>query len=358
MNVLYYSEPITGFMGGVNNVAYNLPKALAKKIQVAYFPKFVPNPNYLSNMLKIYSNFALGKFNIIHFNLLPAVNNGSFLLLRASKKLGVPSILNIHGYLPIEETFPEFQHYTAAIAKVACSNTIKYCKMMDKIVVNSAFMCALVTTGYQLQAKNIAVIPNGINLEKFECCKEKLALQGDPVILFLGQLSTLKGLDVLIEAAPLLQRELPQMKIHVAGHGNKNEFQRLANKLGVNQKIVFHGAIPYSDIPRWYKSADICVFPSRHEGFGITVLEAMASKKPVIVSDIAAYREMVFDGKNGLLFKSGNAQELAKVVCKLYDNLKLRQTLARNAFETAKRYSWDSVAAKYISLYESLSTKH
>ena len=131
-------------------------------------------------------------------------------------------------------------------------------------------------------------------------------------------------------------------------------FALLAKKEGIEKHVVFHGWVDQSKLSSYYKSADICVFPSRHEGFGLVVLEAMASGIPVIASDIPSFQEIISDGYDGKLFKSEDADDLSKEIIALYQDPHLRKKLSRNAFEKAKRYSWENIADKYISLYKCL----
>ena len=118
--------------------------------------------------------------------------------------------------------------------------------------------------------------------------------------------------------------------------------------------MIFHNWVTQSIAASYYKSADICVFPSRHEGFGIVILEAMASGTPVIASDIPSFREILSDGIDGTLFKNEDVDSLCEAVLALYNNPRLRTQLTSNATQKVTQYSWDKIAEKYVSLYNSL----
>jgi glycosyltransferase involved in cell wall biosynthesis len=151
-----------------------------------------------------------------------------------------------------------------------------------------------------------------------------------------------------------LKSELPNIKLHLVGRGNYKYFALLAKKEGVEEQVIFHSWVTQSMAASYYKSADICVFPSRHEGFGIVILEAMASGTPVIASDIPSFREILSDGIDGRLFKHEDVDSLVEAVIDLYNNPKLRTLLSHNATQKVTQYSWDKIAEKYISLYNSL----
>jgi phosphatidylinositol alpha-mannosyltransferase len=207
---------------------------------------------------------------------------------------------------------------------------------------------------YRINPNKIMVIPNGIDLKRFALTSDRIVLEGKPSVLYLGHMSKRKGVDVLIRAVSKLKAGLPNIKLHLVGGGNYRPFAVLAKEEGIEKHVIFHGWAEPSLLPAYYKSADICVFPSRHEGFGIVILEAMASGIPVIASNIPSFQEIISDGIDGRLFKSGDAEALSKEITILYQDPCLRKDLAHNALEKARKYSWEKIADKYISLYKSL----
>jgi phosphatidylinositol alpha-mannosyltransferase len=233
-------------------------------------------------------------------------------------------------------------------------HNLAFYNLVDRIVVNSEYMRTNAVTWYGIERDKIEVIPNGVDLRRFTGNDDKPVLDGDPTILYLGLLSSRKGIDVLIQAVAKLQSELPNMKLHLVGGGQMNDFQLLAKKKGIEKHVVFHGWAAHSMVPRYYKSADICVFPSRHEPFGITILEAMASGTPIIASNIGGFREILSNGKNGILFKSEDADALSKAILILYQDVGLRKKISHNALRTVMEYCWENIAERYVSLYRRL----
>jgi glycosyltransferase involved in cell wall biosynthesis len=338
--------------GGVNNVAYYLTKALRKKVIVTYLPGIRSNQDSIEIYFNVFSQFLKKEFDIIHFNIAPSWINGSSTLLRFAKLRQAHTVFNIHD-IPYLERQVE-QEQTPSFSFPKWLSVLSYCNSADRIVVNSKFMQNNVVTWYRINHDKVEVIPNGIDLERFTGNDGRIILDGDPSILYMGHLSRRKGVDVLIRGMAKLKSGLPNFKLHLVGGGNNSPFALLAREFGIEKHVIFHGWGMPSMLPSYYKSADICVFPSRHEGFGIVILEAMASGKPVIASDIPSFQEIISNGIDGRLFKSEDADSLSKAVIALYQDSHLRRELTYNALEKAKMYSWDKIAEKYISLYKSL----
>jgi glycosyltransferase involved in cell wall biosynthesis len=347
---LYYGEPNITQGGGVSKVAYYLPKALRKKINVTYLRGISSNKDFLKTYVNVFGQFVKKEFDIVHFNANPAWTNGSSMLLRFANLRQTHTVLNIHGIPQLERRAEQW----GAVSIFDWMPTLKYCNLADRIVVNSEFMRNNVVVLYRVNRDKVVVIPNGVDLKIFNRDNDRIQLEGDPSVLYIGHLSRLKGVDILIQAIAKARSELPNIKLHIVGTGNERCFALLAKMKGIEKYVIFHGWAKQSIAARYYKSADICVFPSRLEGFGIVILEAMASGIPVIASDIPSFREIISDGIDGKLFKAEDTDALSKAVIALHQDTHLRKELSYNALEKATKYSWENIADKYISLYKCL----
>jgi glycosyltransferase involved in cell wall biosynthesis len=351
LNILYYCEPNLERGGGVNNVAYYLPMALRKKASVTYLPGIRSKDDFLKIYFNVLDQFVKKKIDIIHFNTNPSWINGSSLLLRFANLRQAHTVLTVHDIPYLEQ---QVEQISTPFSFHQWSNIMRHSNLADRIVVNSEFMRNNVVTWYRINYDKIVVIPNGVDLKRFDGNNDRLELEGDPSVLCVGHISMRKGVDVLIQAIAKLKSELPNIKLHLVGGGNNRYAATLAKAEGIEKKVIFHGWAKRSLLPSYYKSADICVFASRHEGFGIVVLEAMASKTPVIASDIPSFREIISNGTDGMLFEPQNVDALSNEVITLYQDQNLRKELSRNAFEKVQKYSWEKIAEKYISLYKYL----
>ena len=355
LNVLYYQEQLYPFFGGVANVAYHLTRALADKVRITCYPKFIPRRRYAVELLNVYSSLAMKDFDIVHFNVTPIWINGSYMLLGLAKTTGATTILNIHGIIQVENIIenPTNRRVRSTSYK-GLSNALRSCKLVDKIVTYSEFMRNNIASWYGVNRDKIAVIPNGVDLKKFCEYTSERFLEGDPAILYLGALLNFKSPDLLIHAIAKLRSELPNMKLHLVGPGDKTPLELLAKKKDVEKHVVFHRYVGSGTVPRYYKSADFCVFPSRRDSFGITLLEAMASGTPVIASNRGGTPEIISSGENGVLFAPEDADALPKAILALSQDSDLRKRISHNALKTVTKYSWENIADKYVSLYKCL----
>jgi len=348
LEILYYNEP-KSLENGVTNVACYLSRAIAKKANLTYFPQFSSRKGALS-LFNVYREYVLRKFDIVHFNIVPTWINGSQIMLKSANRRKTPTVLNVHGLIQLEHVL---EPTLGSLSSFALLDFLTACNLVDKIVVATEFLRTKVNAWYGINYDKIAVIPNGVDFREFNECERKLALEGDPAILNIGLIRKIKGFDILVEAIAKLRSELPDMKLHIVGHDPSN-YSDLVKKRGIEKFVVFHGKVPHLMVPSYLKSADICVFPSRLEGFGIVILEAMASGVPIVASDIGSFREILSNGKYGMLFKSGNANALFEAILGLYQDQGRSKKVATAALEAVKAYSWENIAEKYISLYHSL----
>jgi len=330
---------------------------LANQIMVTYYPSYVPR-SYAINLLKVYIGLAGKDFDVIHFNYPPSLKNGDYGLLGFAKLTGIATLLNIHGIFQVEFMLDPTSHRKfRSLMYKNVTRTLRSCRQVDKIVTYSEFMRNQIVAWYGVKREKIAVIPNGVDLRRFSKPMSKQRLDGDPAVLYLGQLSSLKGVDLLIHAVSRLQIELPSLKLHIVGHGNKTPFELLAKENHIEKAVVFHGYVDPEAAPQYYQSADFCVFPSRRDSFGITLMEAMASAVPVIASNRGGTPEIISHGENGLLFEPGDAEALPKAILALSQDSDLRKRISSNGLKTVANYSWENIANRYVSLYSNLSKR-
>ncbi len=191
------------------------------------------------------------------------------------------------------------------------------------------------------------IIPNGVDINRFRACGEE---KNPFEILFVGRIEPRKGLQFLVNALPLIKREIPQAQLTVVGGGYKG--MRLDIPSEVKDFIRFLGFVAPSDLPKIFSRASVFVSPAiSGESFGIVLLEAMATETPVIASSIPGYRCVIEDGNNGLLISPGNSKEIADKIITLLKNKNMRETLVKGGLRTVVKYSWDVVAKDIMDFY-------
>jgi hypothetical protein len=194
------------------------------------------------------------------------------------------------------------------------------------------------------------VIPNGIDLGRF---RPPPARRPGPLrVLFVGGDSRRKGLSVLLRALRYLSAAVPPFELDVCGSDEHVEkFARLVPERFAGH-VHFRGRIPHDELPEFYQDADIFCAPSLgNESFGLVLLEAMATRTAVLASDIDGYRDVVSDGREGLLVPPREARALARVLERLLCDDGARETAAERGIETVQRYSWEIVAGDVMRLY-------
>lgn len=168
---------------------------------------------------------------------------------------------------------------------------------------------------------------------------------------------SLKGQDILIRAIALLKQQGLNAVVDFIGEPfDAGQLKSLAGELGIADNICFLGRQSRSDLYRRLKDYDIAVQPSRIEGFGLTLVEAMAAKIPVIASNIEGPAEILQDNRYGLLFESENPQDLADAIARVYNTYPIFKANAETAAyrHAVENYSIDSTARNYLNAYHSL----
>ncbi len=206
---------------------------------------------------------------------------------------------------------------------------------------------------------NPVVIPNAVDTQRFSpevdgaMVRTRLKIPPDrPVVLLVGRIVPHKGVEHFIEAA----RDLPGAQLLVAGEGSSLEaMERLADSLGVAGRVRFLGRVSQENLPKVYAACDVFVLPSfsRLEAFGIVALEAMATGKPVVVADIPGVREVIEDGREGLLADPMNPQDLAEKVRRLLADPDLRAEMGRRGREKVlANFTVEKVADQVLQVYQ------
>jgi D-inositol-3-phosphate glycosyltransferase len=213
----------------------------------------------------------------------------------------------------------------------------------------------------------VTVIPCGVDVELFRprpaaAARDRLGLDAEHVLLFVGRLTPIKGLETLLRALSVLRSDglaAARLKLLVVGGTKGDEagsehLRRLAQDLGIGPWVDFRGPQPQDALPDYYAAADMCLIPSRYESFGMVALEAMASGVPVVASRAGGLAVTVQDGATGRLVPEGDVSALARAVAELLADEPGRRALGARAVEWARRFAWPSVGRSVADLYAEL----
>ena len=222
----------------------------------------------------------------------------------------------------------------------------------SEVIVNSNYMKNELQRLFGLPFEKINVVPNGVSPSNFTVSerdydfRRKYAMDNEKIILFMGRLVYEKGIQHLISAMPKILNNYHDAKLIVAGKGGMlGELQNEVNSLGLGNKVYFTGQLSPKQVQKMYKCADIAVFPSTYEPFGIVAIEAMLSGVPTVVTDIGGLNEIVDHGVTGMKSYAGNANSLADSILALLFDHKLCDTIVKNAKQEVKtKYNWTKIA--------------
>lgn len=215
----------------------------------------------------------------------------------------------------------------------------------------------------QRYSSKVRVVLNGVDTSRFapsvdgDSVRELHGLRGCFVVLFVGALTRwhrYKGLDVLIEAFARASSNRPRMRLLVVGSGELSaEYRSLARDLRVEERVRFVGHVDDAALPEYYAASDVAVLPSRNrsEGFGLTLLEAMASGRAVVGSSIGGIPELVHSGVDGLLVEPNDPSALASALIELCDRDDERSMMGRAGRAFAELHDWRLVAQEVESVY-------
>ncbi len=233
----------------------------------------------------------------------------------------------------------------------------------DRIVASSEHERQALVEQYGARRERVSVINGGVDLGLFRpgnrvAARSTLGIPpGDEVILFVGRMDRVKGLDVLLRAMALLKQR-PRIRLVVVGGSDQDaEMERcraLAAELEVD--VSFRGASPQESLPTYYSAADLLVVPSHYESFGLVAVEALACGTPVIASRVGGLPTVIDDGENGLLVPSRRPDAFAERIERFLDDRPLRSKLSANARPSVIRYSWEFVAARVTTLYQEVAS--
>jgi len=247
----------------------------------------------------------------------------------------------------------------------------------DRIIVATTAEYAQLMWLYQADVSKISIIPPGVDTGRFypippDEAKEYIGVPPcGRMLLFVGRIEPLKGLDVLIEAIGIMQQkdvlvENPFCLVIIGGDPDESAEQTniemsriklLSEQYGLGDLVTFLGKRSQDSLPYYYSAAEAVVVPSQYESFGMVALEAMACGKPVVASQIGGLAYLVQDGVTGFSVPVDDPVELADRLTLLIQDPDLRDRMGRQAAKVAQDYAWDKITSNLIQVYDGLLSR-
>jgi glycosyltransferase involved in cell wall biosynthesis len=231
-----------------------------------------------------------------------------------------------------------------------------------RVIVCSEFMKGEVVRSFNCPHDKVDVIYNGINTDKFDFewpveeqaeYRAQIAEPDEKIVMYVGRFVREKGIHVLLDAAGTILAKQPKTKFVIVGGGNRERFESFASWYGLRQKILFTGFMANRSLWQLYRTADVVVFPSLYEPFGIVALEGMAAGAAVVASDAGGLREVVLHDETGTLSFAGNPESLAWAVLRVMEDPDRAERLKRAATERLGRdFDWSALARRTLATYD------
>jgi D-inositol-3-phosphate glycosyltransferase len=240
---------------------------------------------------------------------------------------------------------------------------------VDRVVAANVVERADLARFYGAAPSRIAVIPCGVDTELFlpakrEAARAALGLDAGPLLLYVGRLAPIKGLDTLLDALARVRTSGRPARLLVVGgdadepaDGHEARLRERIARLGLDDAVRFIAAQPQHVLPSYYAAADLTLLPSHYESFGMVALEAMACGSPVIASRVGGLTTTVRDRVTGFLVPEGDVAALAERIGAVLDDPDLGWRMGREGVRWAAEHRWPCVAEAVCREYASLSTE-
>jgi glycosyltransferase involved in cell wall biosynthesis len=336
-----------------NDQLFSENVSIVKAFKPMHFSRKYPTRAFSLENLKSffsYKNIRLverAKPDVVHFTeLYPQSSIFSF-LYRIWKRY--PVVTTLHATFKSPLHLLNTKNFLYGLL-AGITEFTKYLVNSDAIIVHTiGDKKTLIRRG--VNPKRIFVIPHGAyELFKNMYIDRNGENEGN-CILFFGYITENKGVEYLIKAVPLISKEIPDVKVIIAGEG---EFAKYSKLIDDKTRFEIHDTfVPNEMVPRLFRRAKVVVLPyTHHQGQSGVLNIARVFGKPVIVTSIGDLPNMVIDGKNGLVVPPKDPKGLAEAIVKLLKNDELRRQMRENASKKAQELSWDNIAKMHIKVYE------
>lgn len=369
--------PIFNFSktGGIERHTYELVKRISKNHEVHVFSNILKNDD---NLNIIWHKVPVFNFSILTHLLFVLINS---IMLKKEKfdivynnGCGATFIQDVITSASVhlawmKETKKEVlkkyflnpMHYWTIFVESINYRNIKM-ENYKKVIAISNFIKRHLMNYYLIPEDKIVVIYHGVSPDEFNpqkrekyfsLIRSKYSIsKDDTVLLFVGNEFKRKGLKYVFEAMKILNNK--NLKLLVVGNGEIKFFRTFADSLGIGENVVFAGFC--EDVSIYYSVADIFIFPSTFDAFGLVVLEAMASGIPAIVSASTGASEIIEHGVDGFVVDDyRNSSEFARVITDLIKSKELMNRIGKLARSKAEKFTWDSVAEKTLEVFKNVS---
>jgi D-inositol-3-phosphate glycosyltransferase len=216
---------------------------------------------------------------------------------------------------------------------------------------------------YGASPDKITVIPCGVNLDLFqpidkETARRELGLDHEKVILFVGRMDPLKGLEQLLTALTYMDGEKPPLLMIVGGdahsQGQVQSLQRMAKELNIEDRVTFVGSVAQSKLPLFYSASDVCAIPSYYESFGMVALESLACGTPIVAHNVGGMKNIIRHSQMGRIVSDNSPHHLASEISEVIYQSEDKGRHIKTRRDTIAEFSWSAIADRILGEYNRL----
>jgi glycosyltransferase involved in cell wall biosynthesis len=324
-------------------------------VKVYSFKTWVKLANFfITPALLSYAKSSLQAFDVIHMHNFRSFQN--VVVAYYARKYGVPYIVQAHGSLPVMMGNKRMKIIYDSLLGV------KVLQGAARVVALNRFEAKqYVSMG--VSASKVKIIPNGLNISEFSKkrkrgkFREKFNIPlNHKLVLYLGRVHAIKGLDVLLQAFSSVSDDLREVRLAIVGpdDGYLRELLVLVRLLGLEKKVVITGPLFGEEKFEAYEDADVYVLPSSYETFPIGLLEAYACSKPAVVSKVGNTDELVVEGLTGFLVTYGDVGQLADRIKYLFSNPDRAREMGEQAALFVNNFGIESVVGQFEALFDDI----
>jgi D-inositol-3-phosphate glycosyltransferase len=245
-------------------------------------------------------------------------------------------------------------------------------KHSDRLIAESQASKDHMVQDYGVDPARIDIIPCGVETSIFHPydrrqARLRLGLSDGPILLFIGRLQPLKGIDTLLRCAHHVRRQHDDVQVLIVGGGvdsddpherqERDRLHALVQELNLAEHVRFIDAQPQEQLAYYYAASDVLVMPSHYESFGMVVLEAMACGTPVVASHVGGLASTVLHGQTGFLAPVGDVQAFARSVDQVISAPALWQSMSEASYRRAQSYTWPRIMKRTLQLYREVRSQ-
>ncbi len=282
--------------------------------------------------------------------------------LEIKRRLGIPMANSFHTLGRVKDLTRRHDEAPESLLRIAAE--FEVIEAADCVVASTPLEAEDLLSHYGADPARLCTSPPGVDHQVFapgdrEEARRRLGFEDGPLLLFVGRIQPLKGVDVALAAFSRVLESHAGARLLIvggpSGPSGRSELDRLhafVEDSGLADRVRFVDPVPHADLVDLYRAADLLTLPSRSESFGLVAAEAQACGLPVVAANVGGIPHVVSDGESGLLVDGWDPGDHASAMISLLSDAALADRLSTGAIAWSERFSWEATANRYLELYE------